>query len=458
MPQGEGSQSGTERDNLDRLLRIFNGGTGIDLGRRVAVNAPPVATHMTQRVKTFYMDPAENITRVSRDTIIIPNVATRSARARSMIGGTPVTRETAMALRKITVGSTIHSFSREWRKSALVFQDSSTKYPYGLQTTRCGSRALILCFQGYLMKHLLFSRQYTSSLASRNALQPSDFERRKALSGAICEVLWQAGNRTRCCLCLQQDMAYFDTDYRYRVDGITEKLDLYEFKKFMDLEMFVKRHLSHFEHENSNGCILLLYSVILSRTISRIYEDLGIGENDKLKLLEDNEECTTELILLLLTGHTSAHYHNGNIIYDKDGNLLPHPIRGVKERSQIGFLFWDKGEDFDQRTEIGSMLKTPKNPIWLTLVNGNYGMLFSNNLDLVSDWRVEHHFTLYYYTGLITKTYTQLTIDTRYTRRLRCRTGLARKVEEEKLPPLEQCILTKWYGANVDWHGVYPFV
>jgi len=56
------------------------------------------------------------------------------------------------------------------------------------------------------------------------------------------------------------------------------------------------------------------------------------------------------------------------------------------------------------------MLKTPKNPIWLTLVNGHYGLLFSTNIDLVSDWRVEHHFSLYYYTGLIQNTYTELVI------------------------------------------------
>ena len=57
-----------------------------------------------------------------------------------------------------------------------------------------------------------------------SALKPSDFERRRALSAAICEIMWQAGGRTRCCLCLQQDTAYFDTDYTYRVDGITEKV------------------------------------------------------------------------------------------------------------------------------------------------------------------------------------------------------------------------------------------
>ncbi|KAL4220105.1 FAM188B2-like [Mactra antiquata] len=536
----------TDRENLDRLLKIFNGGTGVNLGdivsrvviaqetydtpeayldrlmadrivtsfknwrcrndedtirrveeakqpvrvaqhgreegsitpRKVTINdrKPVMMPHITQRVKTFYMDPGD-IRFSKRDTVLIPNEGTKSARARSMIGGTPITRETAIALRKITIGTTVHSLSRDWRKSALVFQDSSTKYPYGFHTHQNGSRAFILCFQGYLLKNLMFGKTYASSLAMKNSLQPNDFERRKALCSAICDVLWQAGGRSRCCICLQQDQAFFDTDYTYRVDGITEKLNLYEFKKYQDLEIFTKRHLSHFEHENTNGCILLLYSVILSRTINRIIEDAGITENDeKFKLLTDNEECTTVLINLLLTGRAVPYYHNGNIIYDKDGHLLPTPLRGLKERSQVGLLFWDRNEEPDERTEIGSMLKTPKNPIWLTLINGHYGVLYSNNIDLVSDWRVEHHFTLHYYTGSISKTYTVLTIETlrvpeeakkpppeecwgntRYTRRFRCKTGLVRKVEEEKIPPLEQCILTKWYGANIDWHGTFPF-
>ena len=52
------------------------------------------------------------------------------------------------------------------------------------------------------------------------------------------------------------------------------------------------------------------------------------------------------------------------------------------------------------------MLKTPKTPIWLTKVNHMYGLLFSTNLDLVSDWRIENRFSLSYYTGLVSQTMT----------------------------------------------------
>ena len=57
-----------------------------------------------------------------------------------------------------------------------------------------------------------------------SALQPSEFERRKALCGAISEVLWRAGSGIRCCVCLLQEVSYFGTNWQYRADGITEKV------------------------------------------------------------------------------------------------------------------------------------------------------------------------------------------------------------------------------------------
>ncbi len=49
------------------------------------------------------------------------------------------------------------------------------------------------------------------------------------------------------------------------------------------------------------------------------------------------------------------------------------------------------------------MLKTPKYPVWMTKVNGQFGLLFSTNIDLVGDWRAENRFMLIYYTGLISQ-------------------------------------------------------
>lgn len=133
------------------------------------------------------------------------------------------------------------------------------------------------------------------------------------------------------------------------------------------------------------------------------------------------------------------------------------PLKGIQERSQIGFLYWDKGENDDSRTEVGSMLKTPKKPIWLTLINNQPGLLFSTNIDLVSDWRVETRFILNYYTGLPGMPACPLHIETRFGRNALGRTKLHRRQQEENIPQLERCIMTKWYGAAVDWPDILPF-
>ncbi|KAK3602480.1 hypothetical protein CHS0354_022347 [Potamilus streckersoni] len=462
-----------EREKLTRLLTIFDTGLGLGLGndenqpslhtrRRVTIAdtrqsvESNSSSQLTQKVNTFYVDSWPEVQ--VKDNIIIPNVP---ASSRSIIGGTPITIETAIELRQVVLGSTVHSFSREWRKSGLMFHDLASAWAYGLQTLRCGSRGLVLCIQGYLLKHLLFAREYTSSLITQNALKPNDFERRRALVSGLCEILWQAGEGKRCCVCLSQEQDCYKSDYKCRADGITEKLHLYEFKKFQDLQIFVKRNLSHFEYENSNGCILFLYSLVFSRTIQKVYEDMDTvpGENRKNKLLTDNEELTISLLNLILTGRAVKYLHNGNVVFDSSGQMLPKTFRGINERSHIGFLFWDKGENDDERTEIGSMLKTPRNPVWVTLVNNQFGLLFSTNKDLVSDWRVEHRFVLHYYTGLSCHAPTALTVDTRFGRRLRAKTAIGRKEEKEKTPPLVECILTKWYGADIKWNdGIIPYV
>lgn len=45
------------------------------------------------------------------------------------------------------------------------------------------------------------------------------------------------------------------------------------------------------------------------------------------------------------------------------------------------------------------MLKTPKLPVWLCNINGTHSVLFSTNRQLLSDWRVERLFDLYFYNG-----------------------------------------------------------
>ena len=45
-------------------------------------------------------------------------------------------------------------------------------------------------------------------------------------------------------------------------------------------------------------------------------------EDNKETLLTGNEECTINLINLLLTGRATKNLHNGNVHYDNEGKML----------------------------------------------------------------------------------------------------------------------------------------
>lgn len=52
------------------------------------------------------------------------------------------------------------------------------------------------------------------------------------------------------------------------------------------------------------------------------------------------------------------------------------------------------------------MLKTPRFPVWLCSINNSHSVLFSMNRSLLSDWKMEHLFHLFYYNGQTNQTTT----------------------------------------------------
>ena len=88
----------------------------------------------------------------------------------------------------------------------------------------------------------------------------------------------------------------------------------------------------------------------------------------------------------------------------------------MKTRCPVGFLYWSKYEEdsFWHKQEIGSMLRTPKVPIWLICLNRRYGIIFSTNINLLNNWIYENYFQLHIYSGLKKQeTPCTLSIDTR---------------------------------------------
>ena len=113
----------------------------------------------------------------------------------------------------------------------------------------------------------------------------------------------------------------------------------------------------------------------------------------------------------MLTGSAVPYLHNGIMSADVDDAtnfeveylLCPTVIQkmfqygdgkvGITSRNDIGFLFWDTDEGTTQEANVGSRLKTPVLPIWVTCINENWGVLFNPNKDLMKSYSAENRFT-----------------------------------------------------------------
>lgn len=62
---------------------------------------------------------------------------------------------------------------------------------------------------------------------------------------------------------------------------------------------------------------------------------------------------------------------------------------GLSVRSPIGLLLWMRNEEKTAAFNLGSRLKTPLFPIWLIIASDQSGVLFSDDRDLLRDYRSE---------------------------------------------------------------------
>ncbi|PAA55430.1 hypothetical protein BOX15_Mlig001055g1, partial [Macrostomum lignano] len=414
-----------------------------------------------------------------------------------MLGGAPIGRGEALRLRQVTFGNAVHPFCKEWRRAHFTFQEASGPHPYGLLAHRDATRALVLCVQAQLLRRLLFpadcpDRFRTHLLAVEPARRPT------LLAESLADILWRAGEGRRAALAAPSSECHVPSDDQYREDGFTERLHLFYFTSLPELLDGLRRLENYFTSPSHPGCLLLLYCLVLSRGFLRIQADWDGAP--KASLLNDNEELATPGFTLLLTGAACRFLHNGCQLADPEtGAPLPAPRTGLAQRPDVGLL--------QTRPAVGSMLRSPRFPIWLVRRRGQAGLLFSTHSRLMEHWRSETAFHLYYYTGLASQFRPcRLSVDTRQARvatarksaRRRYRQMLQEQQQLEQLqqqrrrssrqsqpPPqptepvgndestdeedqhpqhhqrghlLERLIQTRWPGAQVEWpQGVTPF-
>ncbi|XP_022088010.1 inactive ubiquitin carboxyl-terminal hydrolase MINDY-4B-like isoform X2 [Acanthaster planci] len=378
------------------------------------------------------------------------------------LSGQPLDYQTAVELKQVLFGSRMFSFDEEWKSSCFQWQSLKGPFPYGLFCPRDKARGVIMAIQVHIVRHLLFEKEEgvhylhdeTDSLdvSSAYRLQPSDEERRQAFLMALVDILWTAGDDKRATVVLQdrKKPGLLHSEEK-KLQFFAQSLHVSEFTEKEALRIFLRNHLELLMYHEGGGVLMILFSLILSRTLPKLREDLQ-GE----LLFTDRNQCSVALIMMVLTGHATSHLFNGKKVYDKDGEALPKPLIGMLRRAECGFLVVDRSKvKEEEKVEVGSMLKTPRVPVWLTFLNGRYSMLFCTNIRLTSDWRAEHRFLLHYYNGQPDQTEEAvLTIDTKTSAPQQG----SENFEERQPPLLEECIHSRWPDAYIDWNRALPFI
>lgn len=369
------------------------------------------------------------------DTIRIPEVI---ARNKVQADGRPIDLQQAVELKNLLFGSPLRCFSEEWKIQSFTFCNIED-LKYGFVQKKGGPCGVLAAVQACLLQNLLFGRD--SDI--RWALRPSDIDRTNCLYRAIADILWRAGDCKQAVVCLSSGRQQFTPAGKYKADGILESLILYSFKKYDDLLTFLQQNIYQFER-GPFGCILLTVSSVFSRSIDLVQRDFDVPTNC---LIGAHAYCTQELVNLILGGRAVSNVFNDVMELDS-GNGNSTVLKGVSSRSDIGFLSLFEHYSVCQ---VGSYLKTPKYPIWVVCSESHFSVLFCLKKNLVSDWRAERKFDLYYYDGLANQQEEiRLTIDTSG--------NYVEDEDNELVPPLEFCIRTKWKGAVVDWNGMDPIL
>ncbi|XP_045758090.1 inactive ubiquitin carboxyl-terminal hydrolase MINDY-4B [Mirounga angustirostris] len=371
----------------------------------------------------------------------------------SKSGGFPISLAMATKLRQSLFGNAVHVFSSDWKKAYFRFHDPFSDLAFALEVEKGGARSIQMAVQGSIIKYLLFTRK-GKDCNFHSLCAISKREQEQGLAAALAGILWAAGATEKATVCLIAEDTYITSTPDYSGDDFTERLQLFELLEKEATERFIYDHLQCFKGEGSHGVILFLYSLIFSRTFERLQKDLDASTAHLLQPSAGGFLCRQAVLNMILTGRASPNVFNG---YQKGKSQ--EILHGVLTRSDVGYLQWYKDASEDDRlSQVGSMLKTPKLPIWLCNISGKPSVLFSTNRQLSSDWKAERRFALYLYSGRPPQnTPVHLTVDT-HSHHWERNQHEDEHVPRRRFSPVEMAIRTKWREATINWNGTVPFL
>uniref|UniRef100_A0A8C9RJD9 Ubiquitin carboxyl-terminal hydrolase MINDY n=1 Tax=Scleropages formosus TaxID=113540 RepID=A0A8C9RJD9_SCLFO len=285
-------------------------------------------------------------------------------------------------------GAMTESLFRRWTQGFLFSESEST----ALEQLEGGPCAVIAPVQAFLLKNVLFN--YEGS----NWREISAEEEQKAvLCHTLCEILERASLNKSGSYCLatwskgktsEENSEIGDTppeSSRPTEDQQPSALPAEELR-FERFHTFIQKRTLNTTGElkeavlalydmwrNTYGVLLFLYSVILTKGIENIKNEI----EDTLEPLIDPVygHGSQSLINLLVTGHAVSN------VWDGDRECSGMKLHGIHEQASVGFLTLMESLRY---CKVGAFLKSPQFPIWILGSETHLSVFFAKEMALVA--------------------------------------------------------------------------
>lgn len=290
----------------------------------------------------------------------------------------PIDVKTAVALKTLIFGTPMQSFNDEWKFQSFSFSDMP-KLKYGIVQKKGGPCGVLASVQASVLQELLFGEK---KIPVQRFNEPTCEERTEALAIALAKIFWRAGEKRKAVVCLPSSRPVIGSGGKFRADEFIETLSLYTFVDIDDLTNFMKQVTSQFELDGLGGVVLSLYSVLLSRKIECVKDDMDVPTS---KLMGAHGYCTQEMVNLYISGRAVSNVFNDVMELDSGGGNITI-LKGVVSRCDVGLL--SLFEHY-KSCQVGTYLKTPRFPIWVVCSESHFSVLFCIKKELTSDWKVE---------------------------------------------------------------------
>ncbi|TNV73474.1 hypothetical protein FGO68_gene15445 [Halteria grandinella] len=345
----------------------------------------------------------------------------------------PISQSESNEIKKLLFKSASSNFHDSWHQG--FYFDNSIKY--GIYQKEGGPCGILAAVQAYFLKHLLYHTQTKITEVNRE-------QRENLIAAAITDILIQASSETDNAsrLTIVIPSSSQPNPKQPIQPHQCQKLTL-NFSNSQTVFYAVKDNLSYFIQQEGHGAILLVYSVIQTRGIRNILDDMDMRENS---LLTEHGYASQELINIILIGKATSNVFDGD--KDMGDNFI---IKGIHKQSDIGFLTLFEAYGYFQ---VGQYLKNPRVPIWIVCSESHYSVLFSTDFTLTQKRPAQ--FDLIYYDELARQEDDiVLTVKPGL---YKGETDLQKAKASDMIPPIDAVIRTKWDLGLVSWNGRQPIL